>query len=106
MKITTIGIDLAKRVFHVHGIDEKGDTVLRKKLMRDQVLVFMEKLEPCVVGLEACGGAHYRAREIGRPGRQVRLMAPQFVKPYVKGNKNDRADAEALCEAVPRPVMR
>lgn len=106
MKITTIGIDLAKRVFHIHGVDERGNTVLRKKLMRDQVLPFMEKLEPCVVGIEACGGAHYWAREIGGLGHQVKLMAPQFVKPYVKGNKDDRADAAAICEAVSRPSMR
>lgn len=106
MHVTTIGIDLAKRIFHIHGVNEAGKVVLRQKLMRDQVLPFMEKLDPCVVGLEACGGAHYWAREIGALGHQVRLMAPQFVKPYVKGNKDDRADAEAICEAVSRPSMR
>jgi transposase len=106
MKITTLGIDLAKRVFHVHGVDERGNAVFEKKLMRDQVLPFMEKLEPCVVGIEACGGAHYWAREIGKRGHQVKMMAPQFVKPYVKGNKDDRADAAAICEAVSRPSMR
>jgi transposase len=106
MDITTIGIDLAKRVFHIHGVDGKGKTVLKKKLMRDQVLPFLEELEPCVVGIEACGGAHHWAREIAGLGHQVKMMAPQFVKPYVKGNKDDRADAAAICEAVSRPSMR
>jgi transposase len=106
MQITTIGIDLAKSVFQVHGVDEHGKTVLRKQLRRDQVVRFMANLPPCLVGMEACGSAHYWARKLQSFGHSVRLMAPQFVKPYVKTNKNDAADAEAICEAVARPNMR
>jgi len=106
MEVTTIGIDIAKRIFQVHGVDERGKTVLKKKLMRDQVLIFMANLPKCLVGIEACGGANYWARELGKLGHEVKLMAPQFVKPYVKTNKNDEADAEAICEAVARPNMR
>jgi len=106
MKITTIGIDLAKSVFQVHGVDERGKAVLRKQLKRKEVVKFCANLEPCLVGMEACGSAHYWAREIGALGHTVRLMAPQFVKPYVKTNKSDRNDAEAICEAVARPHMR
>ncbi len=103
---TTIGIDIAKRIFQVHGVDKNGKTVLKKKLMRDQVLIFMANLPKCLVGMEACGGANYWAREISKLGHEVKLMAPQFVKPYVKTNKNDQADAEAICEAASRPSMR
>ena len=103
---TTIGIDIAKRIFQVHGVDKNGKTVLKKKLMRDQVLIFMANLPKCLVGMEACGGANYWAREISKLGHEVKLMAPQFVKPYVKTNKNDQADAEAICEAASRPNMR
>ena len=106
MKITTIGVDLAKNVFQVHGVDERGKVVLRKQLRRDQVCAFFANLPPCLVGMEACGGAHYWARTLQSYGHTVRLMAPQFVKPYVKTNKNDAADAEAICEAVARPNMR
>lgn len=106
MEVTTIGIDIAKRIFQIHGSDERGKAVLKKKLMRDQVLTFVANLPKCLVGIEACGGANYWAREITKPGHEVRLMAPQFVKPYVKTNKNDEADAEAICEAVARPNMR
>jgi len=106
MKITTIGVDLAKNVFQVHGVDKRGKTVLRKQLRREQVSAFFANLPPCLVGMEACGGAHHWARSLQRYGHTVRLMAPQFVKPYVKTNKNDVADAEAICEAVARPNMR
>ena len=106
MKVTTAGIDLAKSVFQVHGVDERGKAVLRKQLRRAEVLPFFARLQPCLVGMEACGGAHYWARKLEEFGHTVRLMAPQFVKPYVKTNKNDRNDAEAICEAVARPNMR
>ncbi len=104
--ITTVGLDLAKSVFQVHGIDAQGDVVVRKRLTRSRVLDFFSKLEPCLVGMEACGTAHHWAREIGALGHEVRLMPPQYVKPYVKTQKNDMADAEATCEAVTRPTMR
>src|ERR1700720_1713038 len=106
MKITTIGIDLAKNVFQVHGIDERGKAVLRKQLRRAQVAVFFGNLPPRVIGMEACASAHYWGRALSRFGHTVRLMASQFVKPYVKTNKNDAADAEAICEAVGRANMR
>jgi transposase len=106
MKITTIGIDLAKNVFQVHGVDASGKAVLRKQLKRDQMATFFANLPPCLIGMEACGSAHYWARKLQGLGHTVRLMAPQFVKPYVKTNKNDAADAEAICEAVTRPTMR
>lgn len=106
MKITTIGIDLAKNVFQVHGVDCHGKPVLRRQLDRSKVLPFFVKLEPCLIGMEACGSAHYWARKLVEMGHTVKLMAPQFVKPYVKSNKNDAADAEAICEAVTRPNMR
>ena len=106
MKITTVGIDLAKNVFQVHGVNERGKAVLKKQLKRGQVAEFFAKLPPCLVGMEACGSAHHWARKLGRFGHEVKLIAPQFVKPYVKTNKNDAADAEAICEAVARPNMR
>jgi transposase len=106
MKITTVGIDLAKSVFQVHGVSERGRTVLRKQLKRSEMLKFFANLAPCLIGMEACGSAHYWARKLIELGHEVRLMAPQFVKPYVKTNKNDRNDAEAICEAVARPNMR
>lgn len=106
MKITTIGIDLAKTAFQVHGVDERGKAVLRKQLKRKDVAKFFANLEPCLIGMEACGSAHYWARKLSELGHAVRLMAPQFVKPYVKTNKSDRNDAEAICEAVARPNMR
>ncbi len=106
MKISVIGLDLAKDVCQVHGVDERGRAVLRRQLKRHQVLAFFANLDPCLVGLEACGGFHYWAREIGQCGHTVRAMAPQFVKPYVKSQKNDANDAEAISEAVQRPGMR
>lgn len=106
MKITTVGLDLAKNVFQVHGVDEHGGAVLRKQLKRDQVAPFFARMEPCLVGIEACGGAHYWAAKLSALGHRVKMMAPQFVKPYVKTNKNDSLDAEAICEAVARPNMR
>ena len=106
MEVTTIGIDIAKRIFQIHGIDKNGKTILKKKLMRDQVLIFMANLPKALVGMEACGGANHWAREITKLGHEVKLIAPQFVKPYVKTNKNDQADAEAICEAVSRPSMK
>ena len=106
MKITTIGIDLAKNVFQVHGVDERGNPLIQKKLKRNQVLTFFVQQTPCLIGMEACAGAHYWARRLQAQGHTVKLMAPQFVKPYVKANKTDAADAEAICEAVTRPNMR
>jgi len=101
-----IGIDLAKNVFQVHGADERGNVVMRKQLKRSQVLEFFVNLPKCLIGMEACTGAHFWARKLMGLGHTVKLMAPQFVKPYVKTNKNDAADAEAICEAVGRPTMR
>lgn len=106
MDITTLGIDLAKNLFRVHGVDGKGRAVLERQLRRRQMLQFFAQLRPCLVGMEACGGAHYWAREIAKFGDQVKLMSPRFVRPYVKSNKNDARDAEAICEAVQRPSMR
>src|SRR3954463_15907953 len=106
MSVAFIGLDLAKSVFQVHGVDAQGKVVVTKRLRRDAVLAFFANLAPCVVGMEACAGSHFWAREIARLGHTVRLMAPQYVKPYVKREKNDRADAEAICEAMQRPSMR
>lgn len=106
MKVTTVGIDLAKNVFQVHGVDERGKTVLKKQFKREQVVPFFANLTPCRIGMEACGSAHFWANKLQAMGHTVQLMAPQFVKPYVKTNKNDAADAEAICEAVSRPTMR
>ena len=105
-EIKTIGLDLAKHVFQLHGVDASGATVLRKRLRRSQVVAFFAGLPRCVVGLEACATAHYWARELQAVGHEVRLMPAQYVKAYVKRNKNDAADAEAICEAVRRPTMR
>ena len=105
-EITTIGLDLAKNVFQVHGVDESGRVVVRKQLRRAQVLGFFAGLPRCVVGLEACATAHYWARELIALGHDVRLIPPSYVKAFVKRNKNDAADAEAICEAVMRPTMR
>ena len=103
---TMIGIDLAKNVFQVHGVDAEGSTVLRKPLRRAQVLAFFSRLPRCLVGMEACATAHYWARELRALGHEVRLMPAQYVKAYIKRNKNDAADAEAICEAVARLTMR
>ena len=97
MKVTTVGIDLAKNVFQVHGVNEFGKPVIKKQLRRDQMAAFFVNLPPCMIGMEACGGAHHWARKLSAMGHDVRLMSPQFVKPYVKTNKNDAADAEAIC---------
>ena len=105
-EISTIGLDLAKNVFQIHGVDASGAVVLRRRLRRGAVEQFFAQLPPCTVGVEACGSAHHWARVIGRYGHQVRLMPPAYVKPYVKRNKNDTRDAEAICEAVSRPTMR
>jgi transposase len=105
-EITTIGLDLAKNWFQVHGADAQGRPVLRKKLARGKLLEFFANLPPCLIGMEACGSAHHWARELSKLGHEVRLMPPQYVKPYVKTNKHDAADAEAIGEAVTRPTMR
>ena len=105
-EVITIGVDLAKNVFQIHGVDAAGAVVVRRQLRRGQVLRFFKKQPPCLVGMEACATAHHWAREIETLGHQVRLMPPRYVKPYVKRNKNDMADAEAICEAVTRPTMR
>ena len=106
MTITTLGIDLAKSVFQLHGVNAQGGVVLQKKLRRGAVLPFLGKLEPCLIGIEACATSHYWTREIAALGHTVRLIPPSYVKPYVKRQKNDAADAEAICEAVTRPNMR
>lgn len=106
MAVTTIGIDLAKNVFQIHGVDESGKCKLKKKIKRAQMAEFFANMKPCLIGMEACAGAHYWARILTAQGHAVKLMPPQFVKPYVKTNKNDMADAEAICEAVTRPNMR
>jgi transposase len=105
-EVSTIGLDLAKNVFQVHGVDGSGRTVIRRQLRRGQVLPFFKRLPPCLVGMEACATSHYWAREIVALGHEVRMMPARYVKPYVKRNKNDMADAEAICEAVTRPSMR
>src|SRR6202451_1966838 len=106
MNTTTVGLDIAKSYFQVHGADAHGKTTLQRQLRRAQVLTFFANLTPCLIGIEACESAHYWARKLSELGHQVTLMAPQFVKPYVKTNKNDARDAEAICEAVTRPNMR
>ena len=104
--IKVLGIDLAKQSFQLHGVDEKGHVVLKKKIARKQLSAFIANLPPCLIGLEACGGAHHWVRTFTGLGHHVKMIAPQFVKPYVKSNKNDAVDAEAICEAVQRPNMR
>ena len=98
-EITTVGLDLAKNVFQVHGADARGGVVFRKKLRRSAVLEFFSKLPPCLVAMEACGGAQFWGRELARLGHDIRLIPPVYVKPFVKRQKNDAADAEAICEA-------
>ena len=100
--VTTIGLDIAKMVFQVHGIDAEGKVIIRRKLKRRYVAAFFQKLPPCLVGIEACASSHHWSRELQALGHTVRLMPPAYVKPYVKRHKNDAADAEAICEAVTR----
>lgn len=106
MEIVRIGLDLAKNIFEVHGVDAQDSAVLMKTLRRDAVIQFFADVPPCIVGMEACSGSHYWARVFTDLGHEVRLISPQFVTPYVKSNKNDRNDAEAICEAIGRPSMR
>lgn len=105
-QLTTIGVDLAKSVFQLHGVDAAGTVIMRRQLRRSQMLEFFRRLPPCLVGMEACAGAHYWARELSGFGHDIRLMPPSYVKAYVRRGKTDRADAAAICEAVTRPSMR
>ena len=105
-QVSTVGLDLAKYIFQLHGADSAGAVVFRKKLRRGQLLAFLATLPPCTVAMEACGSAHYWGREIAKLGHTVKLIAPAYVKPFVKRQKNDMADAEAICEAAQRPTMR
>lgn len=105
-QITTMGLDLAKQIFQIHGADAEGNVIINRKLRRAEVLRFFEKTPPCLVGIEACGSAHYWAREIAALGHDVRMMPPAYVKPFVKRGKTDAADAEAISEAVTRKSMR
>src|SRR5438309_8482352 len=104
--VTTIGLDIAKSVFQIHGVDAAGNVIVRRRLKRRYVLPFFQKLPPCLVGIEACASSHHWSRELQALGHTVRLMPPAYVKPYVKRQKNDAADAEAICEAVTRAIMR
>ena len=104
--VTTIGLDIAKSVFQVHGVDAAGQVVIRRQLKRRYVLAFFQKLPPCLIGIEACASSHHWSRELQALGHTVRLMPPAYVKPYVKRQKNDATDAEAICEAVTRANMR
>lgn len=107
MQVSTIGVDLAKNVFQVHGVDSAGKIVIGRQLRRKQVVDFLRKIPPCLVGMEACGTAHHWAREVSKLGHTVRLMPPSYVKDYLKWSKNDAADAAAICAAVTRrPSMR
>lgn len=105
-EVSVIGLDLAKNVFQAHGADAGGAVIFRRQLRRDKVLAFFARQPACLVAMEACAGAHYWAREIGRLGHEVRLIPPAYVKPFVKRQKNDMADAEVICEAAQRPTMR
>jgi len=104
--VVTIGLDLAKSIFQIHGVDDAGRTVLRRRLSRHELVSYFAKMSPCLIGMEACSAAHHWARELSRVGHSVRLIPPQYVRPYVKRNKTDAADAEAICEAVAKPNMR
>ncbi len=106
MQVTTVGLDLAKNIFHVHGVTETGEVAFNRPLRRAQVLAFFERLPPCLIGIEACASSHHWGRELTKLGHTVRLMPPMYVKPYVKRGKSDAVDAEAICEAVTRPTMR
>ncbi len=105
MEVITIGLDIAKNVFQVHGVDAEGSTVIRKQPRRRQLLPFFKKQPPCLVGMEACATAHHWVRQLIEFGHEIRLMPPRYVKPYVERNKNDMADAETICEAVTRPTI-
>ncbi len=105
-EITTAGLDLARNVFQVHAVDATGAVVIRRQVRRAQMLLFFSRLKPCLIGIVACAGAHFRARELAKPGHEVRLIPPFCVKPFVKRGKTDAADAEAICTAVVQPVMR
>jgi len=105
-QVSVLGVDLAKSVFQLHGVDNEEEIVIRKQLKRAQMLPYFARLPKCLIGMESCGGAHYWCRELTKLGHTVKMMAPAFVKPYLKGNKNDSNDAEAICEAVTRPNMR
>ncbi|MFJ1293991.1 IS110 family transposase, partial [Paracoccus yeei] len=105
-EITTVGLDLAKNLFQVHAVDENGAVLVRRQVRRAQVLLFFSRLHPCLIGIEACAGAHHWARELAKLGHDVRLIPPSYVNPFVKRGKTDAADAEAICEAVIRPNMR
>src|SRR5256885_14454752 len=104
-KLIRVGVDTSKSVFQLHGVDEAERPVLRKKMARDQMIAFFKKLPPTIVGIEACGASHHWGRLLGSFGHEVKLLPPQYVKAYVKRSKNDRADAEAICEAMSRPTM-
>lgn len=106
MQVTTVGLDLAKNIFHVHGVTEDGEVAFNRPLRRSQLLAFFDRLAPCLIGVEACASSHYWARELSKLGHSVRPMPPMYVKPYVKRSKSDAVDAEAICEAVTRPTMR
>src|SRR5262247_337693 len=106
MKVTILGIDVAKNIFHLHGVDAHGKVAVQKRVARAKLRDTSARLPPCLIGMEACGSAQYWAREFQQLGQTVKLISPQFVKPYVKGNKSDSSDAEAICEAVSRPHMR
>ncbi len=105
MQVTTVGLDLAKNIFQVHGVTDGGEVAFNRSLRRTQMLPFFERLAPCLIGVEACGTSNYWARELASMGHEVKLIAPTYVKPYVKRGKSDAADAEAICEAVIRPTM-
>jgi transposase len=105
-EVITVGIDIAKNIFQVHGVSAQGDVASRRKLRRSEVTEFFERLPPCLIGIEACATAHHWARQLMALGHEVKLMPAAYVKPYVKRQKNDAADAEAICEAVQRPTMR
>ena len=106
MNIKTLGIDIAKNSFHVYGVDYKGKKLTSKSITRKKLPEFIANLPPCLIGIEACGGSNYWGQKFSQMGHEVKLISPQFVKPYVKSNKNDAVDAEAICEAVTRPSMR
>ncbi len=105
MRVATIGLDLAKDIFQVHGITSRGEVVFNRAIKRKDLLAFFDRLPPCLVGMEACGSAHHWGRELGNLGHEVKLMPAFYVKPYVKRGKTDAVDAEAICEAVQRPTM-